>query len=91
MAASLDGKCPCVPLLWRGPYSAEKLAELAEGKTTFEGAGHIREGTVITPIQERTHPEIGRVQLKYVSNDYLSKKKRHKAPKPAVDNLAPVE
>jgi len=42
-------------------------------------AKNIREGCVVKPLIERTHPEIGRVQLKLVSNTYLEGKgKRRK-------------
>lgn len=54
-------------------FSMEKMRELAEGNTTIAGANHIREGIVIRPIVERTTTEIGRLQLKLISNEYLEK------------------
>lgn len=62
-----------VPFLYRGPFSREKLYELTDGKTTINGT-HIREGVVVKPSTERNHPEIGRVILKSVSGDYLTRK-----------------
>lgn len=64
-----------VPTLYVGPYSKEKVAELTDGKETVSGKGaNIREGIVITPVQEREHPELGRVKLKSVSEKYLLRK-----------------
>jgi RNA ligase (TIGR02306 family) len=66
---------PTVPVLYRGPFSLEKINALADGKTTIDGADHIREGCVVKPIVERTDPKIGRVILKFIGTEYqLSKK-----------------
>jgi len=62
-----------VPELYRGPFSLSKIKELANGKTTL-GADHIREGVVVKPIAERTHPKIGRMVLKFVSDEFLRTK-----------------
>ena len=62
-----------VPVLYKGPFSVELARELAKGKTTL-GADHIREGIVITPAIERQHPKLGRVCLKMVSDQYLTRK-----------------
>jgi RNA ligase (TIGR02306 family) len=59
-----------VPVLYRGPFSMEKMKELAEGDSTLPNAVHLREGIVVKPIHERTHPKIGRVVLKYISIAY---------------------
>ena len=64
---------PTAPFVYRGPFDESKLRELAEGESLVPGAGHIREGIVIKPIIERTTPELGRVQLKMISNKYLTK------------------
>jgi len=67
---------PWVPPLYTGPYDADHLAALAEGDSVVAatlGAKNIREGIVVKPLQERTDPEIGRVQLKIVSNAYLER------------------
>ena len=65
-----------VPLLHRGPFDEDAAKELAEGDSSIPGAGHLREGVVIKPVRERRCLEIGRVQLKLVSNRYLAKKER---------------
>jgi RNA ligase (TIGR02306 family) len=66
-AAGLDW----VPILYRGPWS-EGLKSLADGPSTL--ADHMREGFVVRPEQERWDPEVGRVILKYVGEDYLLRK-----------------
>lgn len=61
-----------VPVLYKGPFSQAVMDELRDGACY---SGHnIREGIVITPARERTDPELGRVKLKYVSPDYLTRK-----------------
>lgn len=62
-----------VPVLYSGPFSRDVLLALTDGSTTL-GAGHIREGVVVTPISERYDNRIGRVALKNVSGDYLTRK-----------------
>jgi RNA ligase (TIGR02306 family) len=62
-----------VPILYRGPYALETVREHAAGDTTL-AADHIREGVVIKPITERTHPKVGRVALKYIGDQYLFSK-----------------
>jgi RNA ligase (TIGR02306 family) len=62
-----------VPVLYRGPFSVEVMCKYTDGKTTM-GANHIREGIVMVPSVERCHPAIGRVCLKSVSADYLTRK-----------------
>lgn len=64
---------PTVPLLYKGPFSVEKINELRDGKTTV-GGGNIREGVVIKPQMERNCDEIGRVVLKHISDKYLLRK-----------------
>lgn len=61
---------PMVPDLGTAPYSVEEIAKYAKGKNTIAGS-HIREGVVIRPAIERYHPAVGRVVLKYVSDEYL--------------------
>lgn len=64
-----------VPVLYRGPYSRAKILELTEGPETVSGQGtHLREGVVVRPRTERRDPELGRVQLKSVSEAYLTRK-----------------
>ena len=62
---------PMVPVLYRGPYSLEKIKEVSEGNTIIADIDQIREGTVVQPVKERTHPAIGRCILKMVSDTYL--------------------
>jgi len=67
---------PWVPVIsYSMPFDKDKLAELADGPSLVPGANHIREGIVVKPIHERVDIEIGRVQLKLVSNVYLEKGK----------------
>jgi RNA ligase (TIGR02306 family) len=64
---------PRVPELFRGKFDYEKIAALVEGKTLVEG-GHIREGGVCKQTVERMLPFSPRVVLKFVSEDYLTRK-----------------
>jgi RNA ligase (TIGR02306 family) len=59
-----------VPILERGPFSLERIAELSRGQTTLPDQ-HIREGVVVRPVVERFDPRVGRVVLKYLNDDYL--------------------
>lgn len=66
---------PMVPVLYKGPFSREKLKELTSGKEQVSGEeNHIREGVVVIPATERNSLEIGRVILKSVSDEYLTRK-----------------
>lgn len=58
------------PIIYVGEFSMAKIKEVADGKTTIDGADHIREGVVVRPLKERTDPKIGRVILKYIGTDY---------------------
>lgn len=62
-----------VPALYRGPYSKAKIDSLLSGPSMVRGAKHIREGVVIKAVPERRIPQLGRVQLKVVSNEFLAK------------------
>lgn len=62
-----------VPVLYRGPFTWEKVAEYTSGKTTL-GKDHIREGIVIHPVKTRMFMQINRVLLKSISDDYLLRK-----------------
>jgi RNA ligase (TIGR02306 family) len=73
-ARDLGRDLPWVPIVAeRESFDPERLREMAEGPSLVAGAGHLREGIVAKPNVERTHPEIGRVMLKVVSNAYLEK------------------
>lgn len=63
-----------VPVLYRGPFSRDKLVELASGKDTLSGS-HIREGVVVRHADPtKRDPEIGRCMVKLVSDDYKFRK-----------------
>lgn len=63
---------PRVPVLYRGPFDGDVLAELTQGTETVSGQGlHVREGVVVRPIIERVDARVGRVQYKSISTDYL--------------------
>lgn len=63
-----------VPTLYEGPFKLNIVKELAEQTETFNNANHMREGVVIKLATERFNEKIGRVALKYVSNQYLVQK-----------------
>jgi len=63
---------PRVPELFRGPFSKEVMLAHTAGTSTI--ATHLREGIVIRPLHERDAPDVGRVILKSVSADYLTRK-----------------
>ena len=87
--AALDRACaalglPRVPVLYRGPFSEATLATYTSGRETVTGrATHVREGVVLRPTEERcdftAYPTGrslpgGRVQVKSISPDYLTRK-----------------
>ena len=65
-------KVDTVPVLYSGSFSMEKMTELRDGKD-YSGS-NIREGIVVYPLEERRDDMLGRVQLKFVSPDYLLRK-----------------
>lgn len=66
-------KIDTVPELYRGSFSCSVMRDYTDGKTTI-GGKHIREGIVMVPVFERYDPRIGRVALKSVSADYLTRR-----------------
>lgn len=68
---------PTAPLLRPAatPYSFEEVKAASEGLTLCEGAkpNCIREGCVIKPVSERWDKRVGRVVLKCVNPEFLSK------------------
>ena len=66
---------PRVPALWLREFSLETTKVLAQGKSQLDFANHLREGVVVKPLLERSNPKVGRVILKWVSDDYLLAKK----------------
>lgn len=71
--AAAEFGLPTVPELYRGPWSPA-LMDHAEGKTVLGNGTHVREGFVVRPTQERTHPRLGRVLLKMHGQGYLLRK-----------------
>ncbi len=59
-----------VPVLYEGPYDEATVKAFSVGQSTL--AENLREGCVIRPVPERSDLSIGRVQLKLVSDQYLS-------------------
>lgn len=62
-----------VPVVYEGPYDAAKIKEIAEGNSLVNGAEHIREGIVISSLEEREVRGVGRAQLKLKSLKFLEK------------------
>ena len=61
-----------VPVLYRGPFSVEKMREFTDGKTTMD-ANHIREGIVM--MRDMSFRNLSEhVFIKSVSGDYLTRK-----------------
>ena len=72
--SSYDQLLRWVPSVYKGPYHEDRVLDMAEGNSIIKST-QIREGIVIKPVIERMDPEIGRVQLKIVSNKYLERAK----------------
>lgn len=75
LAASLD--LPTTPELYHGPWSEDRWPEfkaLAEGPTIVGNGVHTREGWVLRPTTERHDARLGRVQMKFVGEGYLTRK-----------------
>ena len=70
---SLADLFPLVPVLYRGPFSTAVMLEHTDGATSL-GGKHVREGVVVKPVAEREATEFGRVILKSVSGNYLTRK-----------------
>lgn len=69
-----EAQIPMVPVLYRGPWSREAVEGVVRGPTVLGNGANIREGVVIRPAIERTDVRLGRVILKWVSEDYLLRK-----------------
>jgi RNA ligase (TIGR02306 family) len=64
-----------VPELGVFSFTPELFERLSQGKETASGQeAHMREGIVIVPVTERRDTLIGRVKLKYLNPDYLTRK-----------------
>lgn len=66
------------PVLYKGPYSKEKILELTHHTKSKVCPNQISEGGVVKPTKERKDPSIptmgGRVILKSINEDYLLRK-----------------
>ena len=71
--SSLGDLFPLVPVLYRGPFSAAVMLRETDGATAL-GGKHVREGVVVKPAEERESADFGRVILKSVSGDYLTRR-----------------
>ncbi len=71
-----DGEMPLAPELWRGPFAADTVLALAQGRETVSGRElHVREGVVVRPVTERYSPVVGgRAIAKAVGDAYLTRK-----------------
>ena len=72
-ASSVGEHFALVPVVYEGPFSEAVLEAHTEGHTAM-GGRHLREGVVVRPVAERESPELGRVILKSVSEEYLTRK-----------------
>ncbi len=61
---------PQVPILYKGAYSWETVSQFNNADSVVN-KNSIMEGVIVQPVRERTHPEIGRVVLKLISDRYL--------------------
>jgi len=60
---------PTVQEVYRGPWSRDVI-EHAKSVDEYDGKKYNREGIVIRPIEERWHPDCGRVIFKYLNENY---------------------
>lgn len=65
---------PIVPILYEGPYHDRYAIEGMEKGASRVNKWHMQEGLVVKPTRERWDNQIGRVILKLVSEDYLTRK-----------------
>lgn len=64
-------RVPAARVVYDGPYDLDAIRNVAEQDSGHSSEpGHMMEGVVITPEFERTHPDIGRVCLKLISNRF---------------------
>lgn len=62
-----------VPILYRGPFSMSEVMKYSNSRSQIDGSDNIMEGVVIKPVNERFDSNIGRVILKYVFDQYLTR------------------
>ena len=65
---------PHVPILYKGAFDEKMFWGIAGGNSNIPGAENLREGIVVKPLTERMDPQIGRVILKMISDEYLERK-----------------
>lgn len=63
---------PRVAEVFRGPYDYDLLKRLAQMPSAMNG--ELREGIVVRPMEERADLKVGRVILKFLNEDYLTRK-----------------
>ncbi|MEH2192120.1 MAG: RNA ligase (ATP) [Nostoc sp.] len=64
---------PRIPVLYIGAYTWEAVSQFNNANSVVS-PNCIMEGVVVQPLIEKTHPEIGRVVLKLISDRYLLRK-----------------
>lgn len=64
---------PRVPILYTGAYSWQAVSQFNNVDSVLSKKC-LMEGVIVQPLVERTHPEIGRVVLKLISDRYLLRK-----------------
>ncbi len=65
---------PRVPVLYRGQYDNDLMLQLTHHTKSEFDSNQIREGVVIKPTIERTDSVLGRVALKSINEDYITRK-----------------
>lgn len=74
-AREIAAELPWVPTVVLFDFSnMENLEFMASGKSLVPRANHLREGIVVKPLVERTHPECGRVCLKLIAPEFYERK-----------------
>lgn len=63
-----------VPILYCGPFSMEKVLSFSTLGSKVPGSNNIMEGVVIKPVIERKDQKVGRAIMKYVFDQYLTRK-----------------
>lgn len=61
---------PISPVVYRGPFSKDKMLELAENPPALLGGNHVQEGIVIKPVVERKNRRLHRLVYKLISPNY---------------------
>jgi RNA ligase (TIGR02306 family) len=70
--------------IYRGPWDKDVIVALAEKDDPIAaavGKAQVQEGVVVKPTKEMTHPKLGRLVLKIISNRYLTQKEDKKRSK----------